>query len=283
MNVIRGNLVLITGASSGIGAATARAMASRGATVILLARRQAELEQVAGEIRSAGGQAHVYPVDLGDEQAVEALAARIKREVSLPDVIVHSAGAGRWRFIDETLPGEAAQAMAAPYFAAFYVTRAFIGEMLSRRSGRIVIVGSPAAYAVWPGATAYTAARWALRGLAEALRADLRGTGVGVTLIVPGLVTSEYFDHNPGVWERLPGLGRTIPALTPEQVAARLIRAVERGEYEVIVPWVMALYALLNRLAPRLVAWVVALTGYRRNREQINAKGAEAQRPQRKS
>jgi len=276
-------LILVTGASSGIGAATARLMASRGARVILLARRRVELEQVAADCRAAGGETHVYPLDLGDEQAAEAAMTRIKTEVGVPDVIVASAGSGRWLFAEETPSGEAAQIMNATYFSAFYTTRAFLPEMLSRGSGRIVIVGSPAAYTVWPGATAYTAARWALRGFAEALRSDLRGTGIGVTLIVPGRVSSQYFDNNPGTLERLPGLGRTIPTLTPDQVAARIIPAIEHGESEVIFPWIMRVYAMFNRFAPRLVSWLVWRTGHKRQTQQINAESAKAQRPQSES
>ena len=153
--------------------------------------------------------------------------------------------------------------MGATYFSAFYTCRAFMPEMLARKSGRIVIVGSPAAYAVWPGATAYTASRWALRGLAESLRSDLRGTGVGLTLIVPGRVSSQYFENNPGTLERLPGLGRTIPTLSPDQVAARLVTAVERGESEVIFPLIMWVYAMFNRVMPRFVSWLIWQTGHR--------------------
>jgi len=260
---LNGQLVLVTGASSGIGAATAREMARHGANVVLLARRAPELEKVAVDCRSMGVSAHVYPVDLANEQAVGKTAARIKAEVGIPNIIVASAGSGRWLFSEETPPGEAAQMMGATYFSAFYTIRDFMPDMLARKTGRIVIVGSPAAYAVWPGATAYTAARWALRGYAEALRSDLRGTGVGFTLITPGKVSSSYFENNPGTLERLPGLGRTIPTLTPNQVAVRLVKAVERGESEVIFPFIMWVYAMFNRLMPRFVSWLIWRTGHR--------------------
>jgi len=249
----------------------------------MLARRQAELDQVAADCKAVGGEAHVYPLDLGDEQAVEAAAAKIKAELGAPDVIVASAGSGRWLFAEETPLAEATEIMNATYFSAFYTARAFMPDMLARGSGRVVIVGSPASYAVWPGATAYTAARWALRGLAESLKTDLRGTGIGVTLITPGRVSSAYFDHNPGVLDRLPGLGRTIPTLTPDQVAARLLKAIERGETEVVFPWIMWFYAFVNRFTPRLVSWLIWRTGYRRQSQQINAKRAKAQRAPRNS
>jgi NAD(P)-dependent dehydrogenase (short-subunit alcohol dehydrogenase family) len=94
--------------------------------------------------------------------------------------------------VDETTPLEAVQMMAVPYFAAFYVTRAFLPRMLERNSGHIVDVSSVGSRFVWPGATAYLAARWAVRGFTEALRADLAGTGIGVTLFECGVVRTPY-------------------------------------------------------------------------------------------
>jgi len=91
--------------------------------------------------------------------------------------------------------------MAMPYFAAFYITRALLPAMLRRGSGHLVYVNSPASLVAWPGAAAYTAARWALRGFAEALRADLRGTRLRVSSVIPGKVSSSYFAHNRrGPW-----------------------------------------------------------------------------------
>ncbi len=103
-------------------------------------------------------------------------------------------------------------------------------EMLARGSGRIVNMGSPGSFAPWPGATGYTAARFAMRGFTAALRADLDGTGIGVTLVVPGEVRSAYFDANPGTAARLPRAGKFFPVLTPEQVAAAIVRARRAGQ-----------------------------------------------------
>jgi len=172
---LKGKILVITGASSGIGAATARAAAREGARVVLLARSQGKLEDLAEEIRREGGQAWVYPVDLTDDQAVAEVAERITREVGTPDILVNNAGVGRWLATEETSAEEAVSMMAAPYFAAFFLTRAFLPDMLRRHTGTIVNMTSLASRIVWPGAVAYTAARWAMRGLTEALRADLSG------------------------------------------------------------------------------------------------------------
>src|SRR5438552_17278435 len=117
MNFSKG-LALITGASSGIGAATAVAMARQGARVILLARTHSGLEATATEVRKFGGEAWIYPVDLTDATAVERTAKAILTEVGVPDIVINNAGAGRWLPCDQTSPEEAVQMMASPYFAA---------------------------------------------------------------------------------------------------------------------------------------------------------------------
>jgi uncharacterized protein len=150
--MITGKLVLVTGASSGIGAATAKAMAKAGGHLVLLARRKDALDQVAAEIASAGGEARTHPVDVADADAVVAVAKQITEELGTPDIIINNAGAGRWRFVDETSPAEAVEMMAVPYFAAFNVTHAFLPAMLKRNSGHIVNISSVGSRFVWPGA-----------------------------------------------------------------------------------------------------------------------------------
>ena len=121
---VEGANVLITGASSGIGAAIAREMAARGARVTLVARRLEALEKLELEIAAAGGTAKVEPADLSKVEDVEALAARVLDNGGPPDVLVNNAGAGRWLAVDETPAGEAAQMITLPYLAAFELTRA---------------------------------------------------------------------------------------------------------------------------------------------------------------
>jgi short-subunit dehydrogenase len=136
--------------------------------------------------------------------------------------------------------------------------------MIARGSGHLAYVNSPAAIVAWPGAAAYTAARWALRGFAEALRADLHGTRIEVTSAIPGWVSSSYFDHNPGVVARAPGLARLLPRLTPEQAAERLLRGIERGERLILTPRALKMLYLAHAVAPWLVRRLVLATGARR-------------------
>jgi len=239
---------VVSGASSGIGAATAREFARRGARVMLLARNTSALEQVASAIAASGGTAAVYAVDLANGESTEAVCKSIAADHGVPDVIVNCAGAGRWLFAPETSPAEAVTMMQAPYLAAFFLTRVFLDGMVARGSGRIVNVNSPAAIFPWPGATGYSAARWALLGFTQALRVDLDGTGVGITHVIAGEVESGYWEHNPGARERLPGISRYFGTLTPSQVAEAIVRGVERDRANVIVPFTLRIVAALNSL-----------------------------------
>jgi short-subunit dehydrogenase len=260
---LAGKQALVTGASSGIGAAIARELAARGAIVTLVARRREALEELAGEIRSAGVQTHVEPADLGNVEEVEALAGRVVAKRGAPDVLVNNAGAGRWLAVDETPPGEAARMMALPYLAAFELTRGLLPAMIKRGSGRVVCMTSVAGWSHIPGAAGYGVARWAMRAFANQTRADLAGTGVGVTLIAPSEVDSPYFDNNPGSRERIPGIARLLGgAATPETVARYTANAIERERDEVIVP---RRAAIIIKLTPKPVMdWLVRRTGWRR-------------------
>lgn len=253
-------LVVVTGASSGIGEATARRFAEEGARVVVLARRLDRLAKLAEEI---GGAA--YAVDLSDGPATAQVCTRILEEEGVPDVVVNNAGAGRFLSIEETTNEEMRQMMDLPFFAAFHVTRGFVEPMVARGSGVIFQINTPVAVVPWPGAVGYASARFAVRGFTEALRQDLHGTGVRVGQLMPTRVTSEYFAANPGADERIPSDEVLVGHMTPDDVARAVVACVRRRPgKDSYRPWRFALLAPLMRAVPAPFAWLHRVTGHRR-------------------
>jgi short-subunit dehydrogenase len=261
---VNNKLVLVTGASCGIGEAIAKCIANAGGRLILLARNQDELTRVADEIKSTGKEATTFSVDLKDAEAVAAVALKITESLGTPDVIINNAGAGKWRFVDETTPAEAVEMMALPYFAAFNITHAFLPAMLKRNSGHIVNISSVASRFVWPGATAYIAARWAVRGFTEALRADLDSTNISVSLYESATVKSPYWEHNAGSYERLPKMSVLIPELTPDQVGKAVLKGIERNKRLIVTPFITKTIYWQHALFPRIFQWMMTKSGYQR-------------------
>jgi short-subunit dehydrogenase len=232
---------------------------------VALLARSLEVMEVAAGIVAEGGDARGYSVDLSDAMAVERVGRQIVNDFGPPEIVINNAGSGRWLYVEETPPEEAAAMVTCPYLAAFYVTRVFLPSMLDRREGLIVILNSPAGWFPWPGATAYTAARWAVRGFTTALRADLHGTGVRVLAVVPGKVSSTYFVHNPNSEIRLPRITKWIPTVPPAQVAVALVDGIEQDRAQVVLPFLLKLVFMLHAVAPDLVNWMMRSTGWRRD------------------
>ncbi|MBB6647426.1 SDR family NAD(P)-dependent oxidoreductase [Halobellus ruber] len=243
-------IAVVTGATSGIGKATARRLAAEGSHVVLLARTDSDLEAVAEAIRAEGGTASVFPVDLADREAVESTAAEIRSAVGDPDILVNSAGIGDWVALWEAESGQFERIMAVTVFGAYNLARQFLPSMLERNRGYVVTIESPAAHGPIPGATAYQTARYALRGLSESLRVDLHSTGIGVTSVIPGVVDSEYFERNDGVEERLPGTAKSLDRLDPATVADGVLEGIRGEKNRVYKPETLRLLVLARRLFP---------------------------------
>lgn len=248
------SLSVISGASSGIGEATARLLASKGSHLILLARDAERLAKVAADIRGQGGVADAYTVDLGDAPALAATAGRIVAEHGSPDILINNAGAGRWLPLLETSADEAASMMALPYLAAFNLTRELLPGMLKRGSGRIVNITSVGCRLAWPGAVGYSAARAAMEAFTNALRADVHGSGISVMLATFGTVESNYWKNNPGSRAHMPERSADIKVLTQQDAAQAIVRGIERGQREVLEPAIYRWLFPLNALFPAAVS-----------------------------
>lgn len=263
-NSLQNKTVLITGASSGIGAATAKEFAAKGATVLLVARTQNKLQKVVSNIIENGGKAKYFVADISDFKVVQKLAEKVKNEVGVPDIIVNNAGQGIWKFMDETSYEEVSKMMAVPYFASFYMTKAFLPEMQKRNSGHIVNMTSYAGFIAFSGATAYIAARTAMIGFHNALTADLYGTKIKTSLAYFAKVKSDYWQNNPGSEERLPTLQSLIPVITTEKAAKAIVNGVRKGKRKIATPFMIFVMNFLIRYTPRISRLIILKTGFKR-------------------
>ncbi len=203
-------LTLITGASRGIGAACAAAFAERGDHIALVARSASDLEDVAQTCLEAGGQARAFVCDVTDHGAVQAMAASVLEWGGVPDVVINNAGLFEPGGVQETTVEAFRRQLDVNVVSAFLVTQAFLGRMLERGSGRVLMMGSVASVRGYPSGAAYGAAKHGLLGFARSLREEVKGTGVSVTTLLPGATRTGSWDGTD-----LPD-GRFIP---PEDVA----------------------------------------------------------------
>ncbi len=218
---IAGRHVVITGASSGIGAACARAFARAGARLHLVARRRERLEELAVELSGHGLGISLSTLDVRDRAAVEAWAARLSADGPEVDILVNNAGLARglaplaegdiadWEeMIDTNVKG------------LLYVTRALLPGMIERRRGHVIQIGSIAGHEVYPGGNVYCATKHAVAALNRALAIDVLGSNVRVSSVDPGLVETEFsLVRFHGDSERAANVYRTIEALTADDVA----------------------------------------------------------------
>lgn len=254
MDKIRHHLVLITGASSGIGEATAKFFAKRNATLVLLARNEQNLIKVSDKIIKNGGKAYYFPVDLSDWEQTYSIANRIKKTIGIPNIIINNAGTGRWLNVEETPPAEAQNMIALPYLAAFYITKAFLTEMKERNSGHIVNLTSDASYLPKGNAVAYSASRFALRGFSESLKSSLIESEIKVSLAVFGKVKSSYWKNNPESEKRVPKRLPFMPELSTFEVAEYIAQIVDRGKDIIIRPQIFKFLFWMHRKWPKHLA-----------------------------
>jgi short-subunit dehydrogenase len=211
--------VLVTGASSGIGAATARAFAARGDVVGICARRADRLAEVLADL--PGGRS--WTVDLADLGGIEAFAQRADDELGGIDVLVNNAGVPKRRRTTTMTADDVEAVMAMNYFSPVRLTLALLPRMIARGRGDIVNVSSMGVHLVAFGVGAYSASKAALELFTESLYVELPGTGVRAHLVVPGTTVTEFSTPRDGNDAPLPP-GPT--AATPEEVAAAIVGCV---------------------------------------------------------
>lgn len=243
---LRDKNVVVTGASSGIGRATAVEMARRGANVVLAARRVDRLEEVASECRALGVRAVTVVTDVTSP----ADCRRLIDTAGAVDVLVNNAGFAIFSSVAEADPAEVRAMVETNYLGAFHCTQAVLPRMLARGGGTIVNVSSIAGLMGFARMSAYCASKFALTGFTEALRDEVIGSGVRVALVCPGTADTELFVKAER--GKMPGASRLMLAVQPERVARAVCDAAQDGRYRRILPALAAIYMRMKELFPRV-------------------------------
>jgi NAD(P)-dependent dehydrogenase (short-subunit alcohol dehydrogenase family) len=255
-------VVVVTGASAGLGRAIAHAWARRRARVGLLARDPDALEAARREVIDLGGDAIVIPTDMADAAQVDAAATRVEHALGAIDVWINNAMVSVFSPVAETTAEEYRRVSDVLYLGYVHGTLAALRRMRPRDHGVIVQVGSALAYRGIPLQSAYCAAKHAIQGFTESLRAELLHDSSGIRVVsvhMPALNTPQF----RWVRSRLPRKPQPVPPIyQPELGAEAVVLAVEQGRAEVWFGYPTVLAIIANRLAPRLVDRYLARTGY---------------------
>ena len=245
---------LVTGASSGIGAATARLLADQGTTVALVARRPDRLAQVLVDCQVGAPRSRSWTADLSDPEEAAALSLRIWDELGPLDVIINNAGIPMRRPAERLTMAEVERVMTVNYLSPVAITLALLPRLLARGSGTIVNVSSLGGRLGIATEAAYSASKFALAGWSEALAADLVGTGVSVRLVLPGSIDTEIWDqpdNDPPIY--------TGPLVPAEEVAAGIVECVDSDVFEHYLPDMRAVVEMKTRDFDGFVAGMRAM------------------------
>ncbi|MEX0750436.1 MAG: SDR family oxidoreductase [Dehalococcoidia bacterium] len=247
---LEGAVVIVTGASAGIGRETALAFARRGSHLSLAARREDRLHDLSRRIDRIGVQTLVVPTDVGRAADVERMVRATVERFGRIDVLVNNAGFGFSGTIEETTEADMRELMDVNYMGAFNATRAVLPHMRRQRQGHIVNVASVVGKLAFPFHGAYSATKFAMIGMTESLRGELDGSGVTATVVLPGSTRTEFFDvqrTNDGHVSAPTG-----PQQNAEHVARAIVRSVDHPVPEVnVFPGYRIAYGL-NAFFPSL-------------------------------
>ena len=248
-------VVMITGASSGIGRGVALEVASRGAHLGLLARREELLNEIATEARAHNVKAVVATADVRDARATRAAADRFRKELGPIDILIANAGIGTADHALKLTPEHAAEVIGINVLGAVNSVSAVAPEMVARAQGRLVAISSLAAYRGLPKSAAYCASKAALTAYFESVRIDLRNTGVGVTIIYPGFIKTALTG----------GRAAKMPYLMELDYAVKkMVSAIEKEKKTYAFPWQLAAIVRSGLIMPTgMYDWMAGRNSYR--------------------
>ena len=263
---LRGQVVLITGSSRGLGLALARELARYGCRLVLCARTAESLERARQDIEALGAEVLAVPCDVSVREQVQQLVDQAIGRFGRVDVLINNAGIIAVGPLEEHGISDFEQAMGVMFWGAVYPTLALLPSMRARRAGRIVNITSIGGKVSVPHLLPYGAAKFAAVGFSEGLRAELARDGIVVVTVVPGLMrTGSHLNasfkgqhHQEFGWFSL-GASLPITSISAEAAARRIVTALRRGESEVILSWQANLLAWLHGLLPGLTVDALSL------------------------
>lgn len=247
MEIGAGTRALVTGASSGIGRSVSQALAARGVTVGLLARRETELSTTAAALAGSG---HVVlPCDVRDRDAVEAAVADFVSQTGGLDIVVADAGVTNYGPFRSQPAEHVVRMTEINWYGTVWTVRAALGVMLDRAHGHVVIVSSGGALRSFPWSAVYNATKAAQRAFGEALRHELAGTGVSLTMVYPGEIATALHDHEK---DTMPAWYRGgSDAASPDVLADKILAAVQGDARSVYYPPIVRLLGALHSVSPK--------------------------------
>lgn len=236
-----GQVAIVTGASSGIGWALARALAAEGCKVGLVARRREQLAELAETIKKSGGTAAFAPADIAERDQAVAAIRTVAEQLGPVDLLLANAGVGAPTTVEPFNVADVEKMFRVNVLGVVYAMEAVLPQMLQRRRGHLAAISSMAAYKGLPGESGYTASKAAVNVFMEGLRIQLRSKGIAVTTICPGFVQTPMTEVNEF---KMPWL------LSADEAARRILRAVRRKRKVYNFPWQMMLFMRFARWAP---------------------------------
>ncbi len=228
-------VVLITGASSGIGRDAAIEFAKLGANIVLVARKKDKLEQTANELKKFDTSILVCPCDVSNRVQVKEMSNIVLEKYGSVDILVNNAGFAIYGSVSDLTIDDIESQMETNYFGMIYCTKNFLPSMLKKKSGHIVNVASVTASFGLPGIASYCASKFAMLGFSEGLKHELKDTGVGITVVSPIMVRTNFFEHPS--FEKMPKFSPT--SLSSKTVAKTILKAANSPRLEIIVPSVV--------------------------------------------
>jgi 3-dehydrosphinganine reductase len=275
---------IITGGSSGIGKATAKLLARRGANVFLIARDDAKLQQALQEIEAERANLHqqvgISSADVRDYQAVEAAVGAIAEASGGPHILITSAGITHPGYFEELPLSVFQEIIDTNYFGTLHAVKAVVPYMIAQRGGHIVTVSSVAGFMGVFGYTAYGASKFAVRGLSEALRSELKPYNIHVAVLIPpDTETPQLWEENkikPRETELIAG---TIKPMLPERVAQELLAGIERGKYLIMPGLETKLLHRLKGVSASLINWYTDRAVTKARSQRAEAEPTDARPP----